>query len=58
MNCVKKRRDRREIVKRTPKNVQTKPFTFQDWWDKEGHVFGVECYKAARAAWNKAKEQK
>ena len=45
-------------MKRTPKNVQTKPFTFQDWWDKEGHVFGVECYKAARAAWNKAKEQK
>jgi hypothetical protein len=36
------------------KRVQTKPFTFQDWWDKEGHVFGVEAFKACRAAWNAA----
>lgn len=29
-----------------PKKVQTNPFSFQNWWDREGH----NC----RAAWNAA----
>ncbi len=39
-------------MKKQPKRVQTKPLTFQDWWDKQG--YDVEHFKPCRAAWNAA----
>jgi hypothetical protein len=41
------------IVKKIPKRVQTKPLTFQDWWEKQD--FGVEHFKPCRAAWQAAR---
>jgi hypothetical protein len=36
-------------MNRTPKRVQQKPFSFQDWWEKQGYP--VEMFKPCRAAW-------